>query len=208
MGTRSWPNYCGNAYHTAYNPQLVGPTQSLIKYKFQTAGAIVSSPAVDTKGNIYFGCTDFYFRKLSASGLLLWQYDTTNQINSSPALSTNEDAVYFGESGGIVHAMSTLTGNVIWAFQTGASITSSPYYYENNGQQIVFIGGEDWAIYAINAATGALLWLQYTGQAISYSSPVIYNQILYIGSDDKTVRAYNALSGLPLWSYNTSGAIR
>lgn len=208
MGTRIWPNYCGNEYHTAYNPQLEGPVKSLVKYTFRTGGAIVSSPAVDTKGNIYFGSTDFFFYKLSPSGELLWKYDATNQINSSPALNTNENVVYFGESGGILYAMDTTTGSVLWTFQTGASLTSSPYYYENNGQPIIFIGGEDWAIYAVNAVTGAQLWIGFAGQAISYSSPVVFNQVLYIASDDTTVRAHNALTGQFLWLYNTTGAIR
>ena len=207
MGTRNWPNYCGNEYHTAYNPQLVGPIKSLIKYTFRTGGAIFSSPAVDTKGNVYFGSTDFFFYKLSASGELIWKYDVTNEISSSPTLNTNEDVVYFGESGGILHAMNT-NSSVIWTFKTGARLTSSPYYYENNGQPIIFIGGEDWAIYAVNAVSGFPLWVQHAKQAISYSSPVVFNQVVYIASDDTTVLAHNALTGHLLWTFNSTGAIR
>lgn len=206
--TNIWPNYRGNAFHSAYNTQLTGPTSKLLSFTFDTFAPVISSPAVDSQGNLYFGSISFLFFKLSASGVFIWNTQGNDQINTSPSLNLNEDVVYYGDTSGTLYAVETSAGSLKWSTTGASSFTSSPYYYENKGLPIVFIGSNDDSIYGFNALNGSLKWSRKTNSGIDFSSPVVFNQILYIGSTDTTLRAYNALSGQPLWLYNTSGSIR
>ena len=52
-----------------------------------------------------------------ASGKLRWKYATGNLIGeSSPAVSG--DAVYIGDLGGVLHAVSVRDGKPLWTFKT------------------------------------------------------------------------------------------
>ncbi|MBN1232789.1 MAG: PQQ-binding-like beta-propeller repeat protein [Candidatus Coatesbacteria bacterium] len=76
-------------------------------------------------------------------------------------------------------------GDLLWKFQTGNEIWSSPRVSEG----VVFVGSNDEYLYAINCSDGSLKWRYQTGTSIVYSSPCISNGVVYIGSCDNYLYA-------------------
>jgi outer membrane protein assembly factor BamB len=58
-----------------------------VKWKFHTAGQVISSPAVSA-GTIYVGSTDGNLYAVDReSATLKWEFDAKSRITSSPAVS-------------------------------------------------------------------------------------------------------------------------
>jgi outer membrane protein assembly factor BamB len=49
--------------------QATQPAPGTLKWRFKTGGAVVSSPAIDANGTIYFGSNDLYLYALNSSSL-------------------------------------------------------------------------------------------------------------------------------------------
>src|ERR1700741_538925 len=88
----------GNLAHTGiYNAQGV-PKFSQVKWKFHTAGAVISSPAV-ANGAIFIGSTDGNLYAIDLeSGAQMWKLFTGVRVTSSPAVENG--VVYFGSYSG------------------------------------------------------------------------------------------------------------
>jgi outer membrane protein assembly factor BamB len=86
--------------------------------------------------------------------------------------------------------------SLLWSFDTGYSIRSSPIVV---GARVYF-GSSNGKFYCLEAVTGKELWNFSTGNAI-YSSPCIIGDIVYIGSTDQNIYALDAKTGSKLWNY-------
>jgi eukaryotic-like serine/threonine-protein kinase len=88
----------GNLQHTGVYDATGVPQFSKIKWKFHTAGRVISSPAV-TNGMAFVGSTDgnVYAVDLQ-SGAQKWKFDAKVRVPSSPAVSGG--VVYFASYGG------------------------------------------------------------------------------------------------------------
>jgi outer membrane protein assembly factor BamB len=89
---------------------------------------------------------------------------------------------------------------LLWTFQTGAPVTSSPSLVDG----VVYIGSQDRNLYALNRTTGAFLWKYNTMERNDYvsSSPAVSNGVVYIGGLKTKIHAVDAYSGELLWKYN------
>ena len=135
-----------------------------------------------------------------SNGALLWQFSTGagEKVRSSPAVA--DGAVYEGSDTGYVYALNAATGSVIWQYNSGTGLDSSPAFA--NG--VVYVGtlyyGGHGSVVALNAATGAVIWQFLTNSGIE-SSPAVVNGVVYIGSYVGYVYALNATTGALIWSY-------
>ena len=76
-------------------------------------------------------------------------------------------------------------GTVLWEFETGRGVWSSPAIGPDGG---VYVGSGDKKLYAINGKNGVKLWEFETGKSLSgvSSSPAIGSDgTVYVGSRDK-----------------------
>ena len=110
--------------------------------------------------------------------------------------------MYIGSNDGYVYALKASTGALIWRYQTGSYVTSSPTVV--NG--VLYIGSWDDYVYALNASTGAFIWYYQTGSSV-LGSPTVVNGVVYIGSDDDYVYALNASTGALIWYYQTGNSV-
>jgi outer membrane protein assembly factor BamB len=76
---------------------------------------------------------------------------------------------------------------LIWKFNTGRQITSSPRVLDG----VVYFGGVDGNVYALDAENGQPLWY-YPTQGPITSSPFIEENKVYIGSIDFNIYALKA----------------
>jgi eukaryotic-like serine/threonine-protein kinase len=223
----SVPSVCADAsmfrggpeHRGVYNTEGV-PTFSQVKWKFHTAGFVISSPAFFGDA-VFVGGTDGNFYAVSSeSGTLKWKFEAKNRITSSPAVSGG--LVYFGAYDGNFYALDAATGQLKWKFQTAGErryaarhlhgsqpagetmpdpfdfYLSSPVVW-NGG---VFFGSGDGNVYALNAGSGTLQWKFKTGDVI-HASPAIADNSLFIGSWDSYFYALDVATGKEKWRFKT-----
>ncbi len=93
-----------------------------VNWAVYLGGRSISSPVVDSAGNIYVGGRqDGGFYKVdSATGAVIWEYVVTGGASSSPALSLDEGTVYIGRNPNStspgLHAIDAATGALKWIF--------------------------------------------------------------------------------------------
>ena len=114
----------------------------------------------------------------------------------------HNDLVHSGYS----ESTGPLTNQVLWKYQAGSSIESSPSV--DGG--VVYFGalwnGYNGFVYALNATTGSELWQFATDSGVE-SSPAVVGGVVYIGSYGGHMYALNASTGTELWSFNTRGSV-
>ena len=172
-----------------------------LRWKFDTGGDMLATPALDAAGNIYLATysTSKVF-SLTPAGVQRWVYTGvtgTNAISSSPALSSDGTTVYLGATDKKVHAIDAATGEPRWTYTTGGVILASSPAIDSNG--VIYIGAYDGKLYALYPG-GTLKRAWDTGQYIR-SSPVIFGTTLYLASNDSKLYAFDlgAYAGTGPW---------
>ena len=130
-----------------------------------------------------------------ATGLfrLGFPFVTAGSLLSSPAVANGK--VIFGSENGVVYAIRTNDGSVVWSTVTeaGNPIEGSPMVA--NG--VVYVTGNQ-SVHALSLATGQLLW-SAASRVGAFNSPVVTDGVVYSAD-------YNALaSGGRLTAYSVFG---
>ena len=130
----------------------------------------------------------------SASGELLWRYETGGEVYSSPVWDGG--VVYFGSNDGHLYALDAVTGESRWRYETGGEVWSSPAV--SGG--MVFVGSTDGSVYALGGPTGELVW-RFETEAFVVSSPTLSEGMVYVGSRDGHLYALDETTGELVWSH-------
>lgn len=176
-----------------YSSAEIGSQQ----WSFPTGDAVFSSPVIDRLGNVYFGSVDGKLYSVDANGNERWSVQTGDWIESSAALSPNESAVYVGSWDNKLYAVSTTTGSVLWTFDTGSLIYSSPAV-GNDGT--VYFGGSDGFVYALNPS-GGLVWDVFLEGELDSSVVIGPSGHLYVASSLGFVHSLEKDTGTVRWSF-------
>jgi len=134
----------------------------------------------------------------------LWLYQLGGQVNyNSPAVVN--DSVFIasesnpiGGSNGIVYSLNATNGSLIWEYQTGFEVSSSPAVVD--GKVFIAAGSN---IYALNEVTGGLIWCYQTLGGV-INSPAVSEGMVFIGGTDESngcVYCLNATTGNLMWNY-------
>jgi outer membrane protein assembly factor BamB len=91
---------------------------------------------------------------------------------------------------------------LLWTFQTGSEIISSPVI----GFGCVYIGSTDGKVYAINIKNGSKIWEFDSGDDIE-ASPLLLDTFVYIGNLSGVFFALDANTGKVYWKFETEGSI-
>ncbi len=135
------------------------------KWARRTLGFLSASAAVGSDGTVYIGSFDSHFYALDPhTGAARWKFKTNDHIYGSAALRADADgntvAIYFGSTDGIFYALSP-AGELLWTYDTGAPIRSSPVLGRapaGETGQIIYFGSGNGKLYALNAADGTRRW--------------------------------------------------
>ena len=158
------------------------------KWRFTTNGDTFSTPAIDASGNIYV--TTYSTATLlcvTPAGSLRWQFSSPGEpfVSSSPTLSADGGAAYFGASDNRLYAVNTADGSQRWRVELEDAILTSTAAIDANGT--IYVGCYDNRIYAINP-NGTIKRTWDTALPVR-SSPTIAGRTLYIGSTDAKLYA-------------------
>ncbi len=132
-------------------------------WRRRTLGFIAASAAVGSDGTVYIGSFDSRFYALDpVSGRVKWKFPCLDHIYSSAGLGEDQEGntnrIYFGSTDGSLYALDP-TGKMVWKYDTGAPIRSSPAVgLSPDGLEIVYFGCGNGRLYALNGAEGTLRW--------------------------------------------------
>jgi outer membrane protein assembly factor BamB len=146
---------------------------------------------------IYAVRNGLLFALETASGKVVWTgKENIGDTASAPALAG--DKLVVGTADGRVCAFSIKDGSLLWAAQTGASL-SSLQPYQRGGSDVnsspailgdtVYVGASDGAVHALALADGKEAGSCRLGVPIA-SSPLIAGDTLYIGGYDGNLYAF------------------
>jgi outer membrane protein assembly factor BamB len=149
---------------------------------------VESSPAIGGAPDfpIYVGSESGRLYKLaSATGNIVWQYNATIHIDSSPALAP-DGSIVFGDNSG-VRALNP-NGSLKWSYTIPGSVDSSPAV---SAQGHVYVGSDDGFLYALRGEAGLtaqqrLLFKMNLGDDVN-SSPALDEGVVYVGSNSGKV---------------------
>lgn len=161
---------------------------------FSAGGSILSSPAQDSSGNLYFGCEDGYLYSVTPSLTLRWKYQTMGGIGSSPALDSQGN-IYFGSKDFFCYSLDS-SGNLRWKFETGGPVLSSPAVTAD-GRAI--FSSLDFSVYALEAGSGKKLWSFATKSPVDTSPTVDSLGHIFFGGQDKYFYCLNS-DGEQIWN--------
>jgi outer membrane protein assembly factor BamB len=209
------------------NPQHSGVYQTAgvskfsgVKWKFHTAGYVISSPAI-AGGVAYFGSTDHKLYAVDiATGAMKWKFASKGRVNSSPAVGNG--VVYFVSYDGNLYAVEAASGKEKWHFTTGgerrfaashlhgatpeSEIMPDPFDVYLSSPTLagdsVYFGSGDGNIYAVDAASGKLKWKFTTGNVV-HASPAVADGTVLVGSWDSYFYALDAATGQQKWRFKT-----
>lgn len=77
------------------------------------------------------------------TGKIMWQTKTDEPQLASPlcggSIATGGDLIFYGDVHGFLNAADARTGEVLWKYQTGTWVRSTPVTYRANGRQYIAI---------------------------------------------------------------------
>jgi outer membrane protein assembly factor BamB len=159
--------YCGtSAGEIAVVNASTGGTEHVFKV---TTNYIVSAPAVDDDGSLYFGAQDGYFYSINgATGALNWRVATGTTVLSSP--SVDSTGVYCTNSGlAKVFKCRKTDGALLWTnYTTGFNNGSGALYGDS-----YYLGSDDRYVYRFNKDTGTIIWTTYVGDNFANMSAIV-----------------------------------
>jgi len=94
------------------------------------------------------------------------------------------------------------TERLVWKFQTGGYINSSPAVSDDN----VYFGSTDNKIYCLDARSGSKIWEYETGNIVT-ASPLVVDSYVYIGSNDGKLYCLDAATGSKVWAFETGDGV-
>jgi outer membrane protein assembly factor BamB len=115
------------------NESLYGVAHSgALAWKTQMLGQILGSPVADRNGHIYVGLSQVP-RGMDPQGVLVsidgnshkirWEYRTAAPVESTPVIG-DDDLIYFGDNGGMIHAVDFF-GKLQWTADVGSPVRSA-----------------------------------------------------------------------------------
>src|SRR5579884_122142 len=209
----------GPSHRGVYEGQLQG-TSATVKWRFNTEGRIISSPAI-VNGAVYVGSFDGNMYALDEQkGSPLWRFGTDGPVTSSAAVA--DGTVFFGSYDGNFYALDASTGKEKWRFATrgerrfaakhihgidppGETMPDFWDFYLSSpviSNGAVYFGSGDGNVYKLDAASGRQLWQFATGDVV-HSSPALYENTVFVGSFDKYFYAIDAVTGQLKWKFKT-----
>jgi outer membrane protein assembly factor BamB len=111
---------------------------------------------------------DFILGIDTKDGTQVWSREIPSAIFSSPCLVNDGMTVVVSCMNKIIYALEAKGGDLLWVFETGGEVWSSPSY---NGEHI-FIGSDDGLLYCLDI-NGKLLWKTKLNGKVRSSSPCL-----------------------------------
>ena len=168
------------------------------KWRLNISPKGVREPSLDN-GVLYFGSDDWFVRAVDVNTKQhLWTSpDLKEGIVAVPAVVDGK--VFVGTWGGLLYALNSTNGQILWQSYAGGVTFSSPSVVNNT----VYVGSGTENVYAFDAPTGTLKWTYTGGKDSVWGSPAIAYGNLYVQDLSGHIHALDINNGNLLWLYRT-----
>jgi outer membrane protein assembly factor BamB len=178
-----------------------------VKWTLPVQGMYQSKAATDGT-HFYLGGWDNTLRCIeAATGKEVWNIKVGRNAKGimsfalSPAISSPAVAdgkVFVTSNDGVLHAVNTADGKILWEVDRKNLGYSSPLYHDGLVYCAISNGGN---VFAADAKTGKIVWENKTGSDIYDSSFTHSAGHVFIGNVDGTFSALDAKTGKIAWQY-------
>lgn len=198
LANSPWPKYGGKDLRNTCIQAVAGSPLPFPQVKWRTykgsGYGSLSTPVIDTQGNIYVGDYDGWLTVLDKEGNIKWRYFVNSDGIDSSAAIGDDGTVYVGSYANYPGQLLALNpdGTLKWVYETDDAFYSPTIAPDRT----IYVGGDRY-IYAINP-DGTLKWKQdgYTlfchPPAIDIERNVIYTLGLYAYQPDGQLKWYYA----------------
>jgi eukaryotic-like serine/threonine-protein kinase len=184
----------GNSMRTGAQPGPAPQGNPVLKWAFQTDGAVRSSPAI-ADGAAFVGSKDGNLYAIDlATGQERWRFATGGPVVSSPAVK--DGVVYVGSQDGYFYAIDAVNGERRWSYRLWAA--GSPTISED----LLFVSTTGKTLHAIDTVTGLERW--HAAFSFSLTEPAVAGQSVYVGADG-LIQAFDKNTGLLRWIFDEAG---
>jgi eukaryotic-like serine/threonine-protein kinase len=124
----------------------------------------------------------------------------------SPSADSGDVATYRGDSartGAMPGPGPSGDPEIVWQFQAGAQIRSSPAVVGGS----VFVASVDGTVHALELATGAAQWSALLGAEVKAATPLVIDGLVVVGDQAGVVHALDQAGGAERWRASTDGPI-
>ncbi|MBU1563874.1 PQQ-binding-like beta-propeller repeat protein [Patescibacteria group bacterium] len=167
-----------------------------------------TAPVIAPDGTIYIA-SDYYLYALTPNGEQIWRNSTLSNGRwiRSPVLDSSGNIYTVGQIGsnGIVYALNSLDGSIIWQTDPGSYYTALSL--DDQGTLYVgsFSGLASAGLYALNSTNGSQKWYISIGGILG-SVPAIHQDTIYVGTyHNNTFYSVNKLNEIVNWTYYFGG---
>jgi len=202
--------YAATATNTMFGLNTGGNKPGSVAQQFYLDGPGLSTPVVDSNGNIYVttntaagqGVLDSFAPTSNASQFAP-KVPHNIPLPESPAIFNGQ--VILGDVNGNLYAFSTSSGTQTWQKQvTGAgAIESSPAVAAGNS--MIYVGSYN-GVHAVDAGGKNEVWFKGTGAAVRSSPAIGPDGSVWIGSDSGDVFRFHDVTPPPVPNTPAPGA--
>jgi outer membrane protein assembly factor BamB len=155
----------------------------------KSLGGKAYSPAV-AGGAVYVGTSTGHLVSLDEStGAVNWTHRFGGSVRSAPAIDTSAGIAIVTNDDGVVEAISTADGKLVWRDSVGGALTGAMI---DDG--IVYVASSSGSIFALAETSGATDWSASTGSAIS-APPILTASRLVVGTAAGHISYYGLTTG-------------
>jgi outer membrane protein assembly factor BamB len=183
-------------------------------WKFETKGAVNSSPAIHQNNVIFSSADGIIYSVDKNTGKLVWKfktkgeqrYDLWDYYLSSATISDN--VAYIGSGNSTIYALRADSGKMLWSYKTNGVVHATPVLKDNT----VFVGSYDGNFYALNSQSGKLIWKfktvgdAYFPKGEIQRAALVHNNTIIFGSRDYNIYAIDAKTGTGKWNMKERGS--
>jgi len=182
-----------------------------LRWKFETGDKIVGGatwvpgpkqPEAGgaSAGRLLFGSYDTRLYCLDAlHGSELWNYETGNYINGTPAV--NHGVVVFGGCDAILHVVSVETGKAQAQVELGPDSHVAGSVALVDGR--AYLGHYGNAFVCVDLEQGTPIWSHRHKSQPFFSSPAVGEQLVVFGGRDKQLHCVQRSDGKEIWNFPT-----
>ena len=191
----------GTIYVGAYNELVAIGRDGTIKWRFKTPDWIYHvAPAITSQSVIVVPCKGRKVFGITPSGEKVWEFSTSDQVQSSPAVGPT-GIIVFGDDSGAIYSLDS-TGRLVWKVSTKEHVRSSPAIDKDG---TIYVGSYDRSVYAIDAG-GNVKWTFKTEGEVGGSPVIGKDGTILVGGHDNKLYALDPEGHLK-WKVDVGGWI-
>jgi outer membrane protein assembly factor BamB len=131
----------------------------------------------------------------------VWQYETENYVNGSPAVQSGR--VIFGGCDGILHVVNLRDGKKVSSVEIGSYIAGSAAV----DGRLAYLGHYGNEVICVDVAAGKKVWTYADRRFPYFSSPAVTADKVVIGGRDKRLHCLRRDNGRAIWEFRTRGKV-